>query len=145
MNLKRRIARPALLPDAMAHSESVNRLYRNGLVPEILKHQLVAGAAERILRACYRSRWEMVWAFFLSALRGTHERFYGILWRFWRYRIQRKSQAEDIHRLMTDVCPACGKREEIQEIGEDEYLCPGCGHKMTFMELADVQPEEEGE
>ena len=91
-HLRRKIAHPDWLPDALTHSQSVGRLYLAGTIPEILRHELLSNAADRVLRACYRSRWELVWVMFGKALRGERERIYGIIYRFWRYRVQMKSQ-----------------------------------------------------
>lgn len=145
MNLKRKIAHPGWLPDAMEHSASVGRLYLQGSIPGMLQHNLVSGAADRVLRACYRNRWELVWVMIEKALSNDWQRIRAFFWRFWRYRIQHKSEEADIRRILSDTCPHCKERHEMRKLGEDEYQCPGCGGKMDFCELADAQPEDEDE
>lgn len=142
-NLKRKIAHPAQLPAALKNTESVSRLYLGGLIPDVLKCELLVGSADRVLRACYRNRWEIAWVMLRKAVRSERERIHGILWRFWRYQIQMKSQAEDLRLLMTEVCPHCRERHEIREISDGRYQCPGCSETMDFCELAAAQPEGE--
>lgn len=143
MNLSQKISHPDWLPDAMRHADSVNRLYRSGAIPEVLQHTMVSNAADRIIRACYPTRWSLVRLMIVQAIKGDTERIHGILYRFWRYRIQMKSQAADIHRMMTQMCPACSERHTFTKWSEDCFECNGCGQKLDFAALHAVEEEED--
>lgn len=122
----RPIAHPDWLPEALSHMASLCRIEKDGHMPESIRFMMLENAADRILRACFSSRWSMLWYLFLGALQNEQSRIYGACFRFWRYKVQGKSAAEDWHRMMSSLCPRCKERHEIPRISEDLFRCKGC-------------------
>lgn len=114
VNKYRTIPHPSALPDALEHMASLCQIEKLGRMPGSIRFMMLENAADRIMRCCFRNRWTMLWYVFLQALRSERERAHGILYRFWRYKIQGKSLGADWHEMMSSLCPRCKERHEIE-------------------------------
>ena len=139
----RPIAHPDWLKEAMKDFKTTTRIYNKGILPDSIEFFMVTTPIHRMMRCCFRNQWALLWWTFCRALAHERERLSGMLYRFWRYRIQMKSQEADLHRILTSVCPRCNDRCEIPRVGEDSYKCDGCHAVMDFGELVMSQPEED--
>jgi ribosomal protein L37AE/L43A len=125
--------------------ESLCRIEKDGRMPGSIRFMMLENAADRIMRACFKNRWSMVWYLFLQALRSERERVSGSCYRFWRYKIQGRSPDADWHQMMTQMCPRCNERHEMAKLSEELYQCSGCSAQMDEGELIMAQPEDEDE
>ncbi len=143
MDKYRPVAHPDWLPEALEHMGSLCRIEKDGRMPDSIRFMMLENAADRIMRACFKSRWAMLWYLFVAALQNERSRVHGAVYRFWRYKVQGKSPDADWHAMISMVCPRCKDRCEIPRVGEDLFQCSGCKAKLDEYELVMGQPEDE--
>ncbi len=143
MRKSRPITHPDWLKQAMDDFKKTTQLHERGILPGSIEFFMISTPIYRMMRCCFPNRWAVLWWVFCDAIGHERERLYGVLYRFWRYRVKMKSQDEDFHKMMTSLCPFCHERHEIPQIKEDVHKCEGCGAEMDFGELVMSQPEDE--
>ena len=89
-----RPAHPEWLDEFFKAFESQTAPIKNKRLPEAPWFPFITTLACRMLRIAFRSRWSAAWHIFKWALAGTRGYFYGILVRFWRYRVCMHSARE---------------------------------------------------
>jgi hypothetical protein len=75
-------------------------LYRRGLIPDSIAGFMLATPLKHDLRAIYGGHFRASWALFMDGVRAVRETIHGHLYRFWRYRVQLKSQERDFNEML---------------------------------------------
>ncbi len=98
----RHLAHPDWMPRATKSMESSISLYRRGLLPPTLEVPMVVVPCRYILRSVYGSDLRAAVALLGEALAGVVEKFRGILWRFWHYRVLMQSPDRMLNEMLEE-------------------------------------------
>ncbi len=137
------LAHPEWLDQFWKDFDSQTALIRNKRMPEVLWFPFITVLACRMLRIAFRSRWAAARYILRWAFEGAREDLYGIAVRFWRYKILMRSQARDLHEMMSYRCLKCAEMHPFNETGDDEFVCDGCGWKTDFSGICEMTPADD--
>lgn len=138
----RYVACPAWLDHDLKSLCQTASLRQQGFVPRSIEFPMLVTHTKRILRGCFGSEWAAVRFLAKEAVLHSIQNIHGSFWRFWRYRILRKSRAADWLELVGSICPHCLEKVELETVDPETYLCPACHKTCDFMEMDAAQPEE---
>lgn len=132
------IAHPEWVDSALEDIAKFRRIRALPHFPKSLDYPMFTTDVARLAKCAWPSLYHAAWWFLCRAIGSTKERIHGTIYRFWRYRIQMKSQDRDWREMMSYLCLKCTVMSPFTETGDDQFTCESCGWVTDFSGICEM-------